>query len=244
MKLTVLIVDDERIARHRLRRLLENEQDIEIIAECADGDTAVRAVREHRPDLVLLDVKMPGMDGFDVLDSLDPKTQPAVVFITAFDRHAVHAFETCALDYLLKPVAAARLSKTLTRVRDHLASPRSLPTSALEPAAAHRFAVRSGQTTTFLNANDVDWIEADGNYAILHVNDRNHLLRQTMAALERQLPAEAFIRVSRSAILRIDRVKELRIEPGGQHVAILKNDQQVAIRRSIREVENRIQAIR
>jgi two-component system LytT family response regulator len=240
MKLRVIISDDERIARQRLQRLLEQEQSIEIVAECADGKSTIDAIRQQVPDLVFLDIKMPGMDGFDVVEALDPEIQPAIVFVTAFDKHAVHAFETCALDYLLKPVAPARLAKTLARVRNHLQSRESMTVAVSREQAAQRFAVRSGQTTSFISPEEIDWIEADGNYAILHVGKRNHLLRETMSALETQLPATAFTRVSRSAILHLNRVKEIRAGPDDQHVAILNDGQQVLITRSIRQITKRL----
>ena len=240
MKLRVIISDDERIARQRLRRLLEQEPAIEIIAECADGKSTIDAVRHQEPNLVFLDIKMPGMDGFDVVEALNPDVQPAIVFVTAFDKHAVHAFETCALDYLLKPVAPARLTKTLDRVRHHLQSREPITVAVSPQQTGQRFAVRSGQTTSLISPQDIDWIEADGNYAILHVGQRNHFLRDTMSALEKELPATAFTRVSRSAILHLDRVKEIRTGPGNQHFAILNDGQQVLIKRSIREITKRL----
>lgn len=244
MNLRVLIVDDERIARQRLRRLLEKEKNVEIVGECADGPSTIRLVHDQKPDLMLLDIKMPGMDGFEVVDALAPGTQPAIVFVTAFDKHAVHAFETCALDYLLKPVDAPRLSKTLNRVRDHLKSRPQVAAEIPRQPAAQRFAVRSGQTTTFVAPHEIDWIEADGNYAILHVDNRNHLLRRTMSALETALSPNLFVRVSRSAILHLNRVKEIRSGQGGQHFAVLKDGGQVPIKRGIREIERRLRSAR
>lgn len=240
MTLSVIISDDERIARQRLRRLLEQEPAVEIVAECADGKSTIDAVRHQEPNLVFLDIKMPGMDGFDVVEALNPDVQPAIVFVTAFDKHAVHAFETCALDYLLKPVAPGRLTKTLARVRQHLQSREPITAAVSPEQTGQRFAVRSGQTTSLISPQDIDWIEADGNYAILHVGQRNHFLRGTMSALEKELPATAFTRVSRSAILHLDRVKEIRTGPGNQHFAILNDGQQVLITRSIREITKRL----
>ena len=185
MKLRTVIVDDEHIARQRLRRLLAREAEIEIIAECGNAAEALAAVEEDSPDLLLLDIQMPGANGFDVVKALDTPPLPAVVFVTAFDQHAVRAFETCALDYLLKPVAPARLAKTLARVRA------SLPQTKMRIAALReadrpeerRFFVRSGARTAFIGPNEIDWIEACGNYAILHVGLRNHFLRETMSAI-------------------------------------------------------------
>jgi two-component system LytT family response regulator len=238
--LRVLIVDDERIARQRLRRLLEKEEHIEVAGECSDGGSVVSAVREHQPDLVLLDIKMPDMNGFDVIHALDPCDQPAVVFVTAFDNHAVHAFETCALDYLLKPVAAARLAKTLIRVRRHLHSTRAASSPPVALGTDRRFSVRCGYRTTFIAPEQIDWIEASGNYAILHVDAQSHLLRETMAHLESVLPSAGFMRVSRSAIIRLSRVKEIQTTPTGHHFAVLRSGGRVCVTKSIREVAARL----
>ena len=243
MNLEVVIVDDERIGRQRLRRLLAKEPEVEVVAECADGSTAVEAVKEHAPDLLFLDIQMPGLDGFQVVDFIAPIAQPAVVFVTAFDKHAVHAFETCAVDYLLKPVEPTRLAKTLQRVRAYLtASPPPIAARILTSATAptQRFTVRSGQRTSFVAPEQIDWIEADGNYAILHVGAQNHLLRETMSALEAQLAAGDFLRVSRSAIVRLERVKEMHAGAGGHHFVLLRDGQRVPVTRSVRDIEARV----
>jgi two-component system LytT family response regulator len=246
MNLRTIIVDDERIARQRLRRLLAREPEVEIIAECADGVSAVEAVKEQAPDLLFLDIQMPGVDGFEVVDAIMPIAQPAIVFITAFDRHAVHAFETCALDYLLKPVEPARLAKTLQRVRAYLmTSPPVSPSRASLPngtTSAQRFGVRSGQRMTFVAPKEIDWIEADGNYAILHVGARNHLLRETMNALEAQLPPNDFVRVSRSAIVRLEKVEGMQVATDGHHFLVLNDGQRVPVTRKIRDIEARIRS--
>jgi two-component system LytT family response regulator len=238
--LRVLIVDDERIARQRLRWLLEKDKNVEVAGECRDGGSVASSVKEHRPDLVLLDIKMPDMNGFDVIQALEACDRPAIVFVTAFDKHAVHAFETCALDYLLKPVAAARLAKTLMRVRHHLRSARSTSSPPLVVSANLRFSVRCGYRTTFIAPEQIDWIEASGNYAILHVNAQNHLLRETMVHLESVLPPAGFMRVSRSAIVRLSRVKEIQTTPRGYHFAVLHSGMRVCVTKSIREVAARL----
>jgi two-component system LytT family response regulator len=238
--LRVLIVDDERIARQRLRRLLEKEEHIEVAGECSDGRSVVNAVREHHPDLVLLDIKMQDMNGFDVIRALDPCEHPAVVFVTAFDNHAVHAFETCALDYLLKPVAAARLARTLIRVRQHLHSIRGASSPPVALGIDRRFSVRCGYRTTFVGPEQIDWIEASGNYAILHVDAQSHLLRETMAHLESVLPPAGFMRVSRSAIIHLSRVKEIQSTSTGHHFAVLRSGMRVCVTKSIREVAARL----
>jgi two-component system, LytTR family, response regulator len=238
--LRVLIVDDERIARQRLRWLLEKEQNVEVTGECRHGGSVLSAVKEHRPDLVLLDIKMPDMTGFDVIRALELRDRPAIVFVTAFDKHAVHAFETCALDYLLKPVAATRLAKTLMRVRQYLRSARSTSSPPLALSANLRFSVRCGYRTTFIALEQVDWIEASGNYAILHVDVQNHLLRETMAHLESVLSPVGFMRVSRSAIVRLSRVKEIQTTSAGHHVAVLHSGMRVCVTKGIREVAARL----
>lgn len=240
MKLRALIVDDERIARQRLRRLLTKEHEVEVVAEGENGAAAVELVCRYSPDVVFLDIQMPGMNGFEVVEFIQPIAQPVIVFVTAYDRHAVHAFETCAVDYLLKPFAPARLRKTIERVRHYLRS--SSSATVADPAAltASRYSVRSGQRTAFIAPEEIDWIEADGNYAVLHVGSKNHLLRETMSNLESQLPVTEFMRVSRSAILRLERVEEIQTTGARHHFAILQNGQRIPLTRSIREVEGRL----
>lgn len=244
-----IIVDDERIARTRLRRLLEKEHGIEIVAECADGTAAVEAVRAHAPDLLLLDVQMPGLDGFGVLEALGSERAPAVVFITAFDQHAIRAFDEHALDYLLKPVSPERFAKMLARVRERLAAKphgHSVPgplrdfLAAQKGARPTRLLVRSGERTVFVSPEEIDWVEAAGNYAVLHLGRQTHILRETMSALEAQLPAESFFRASRSAILNLRHVRELQSVAPGEHVAILHDNTRVTITRPLREVEERL----
>jgi two-component system LytT family response regulator len=200
-------------------------------------------VREHRPDLLFLDINMPEMDGFDVVDQLSPEAQPIVIFVTAYDEHAVRAFDACALDYLLKPVSAERLSRALNRARTRLAIPADAATPEREaPPGATRFVVRSGGRVSFVAADDIDWVEAAGNYAIFHVGKKNHMVRETMNGLEAQLPADRFMRVSRSAIVNLHRVKELSSAPGSD-ATILHDGQRVPFTRSVREIAERLAAM-
>ena len=251
----ILIVDDESLARERLRRLLSTEPDVQIVGECADGPAAVDAVRQHAPDLLLLDVQMPGMDGFETLRALAPTPLPTVVFVTGFDQHAVRAFEARALDYLLKPTTRARLQESLARARERFSVQRASPT--LPPALldllaerenspasprVRRLSVRTGERVIFVATEDIDWVEAAGNYAVLHVGSATHILRETMASLEDQLAPEFFLRVSRSAILNLRRVRELRSVAPGEHVAILLGNQRIPLTRSLREVEDRLRS--
>ncbi|HKP03604.1 MAG TPA: LytTR family DNA-binding domain-containing protein [Chthoniobacterales bacterium] len=242
--LRALIVDDEPLARQRLRRLLAKDPEVKIVGECADGATALKAARSQNPDLLLLDIQMPGMDGFGVVEGLPPGEAPVVVFVTAFDEHAVHAFEACALDYLLKPVSPARLAKALARVRKHLTAMRANPpaqpsedTSTIAP----KFLVRCGQRTSFVSPDEIEWIEADGNYAILHSGGRNHFLRATLSALETQLPTH-FFRASRSAILNLRCVKELQ-SAGGNHFAVMTDDSKAPLTCGVRTVEERLRSL-
>ena len=252
----VIIVDDEELARDRLRHLLSKEKDVNIVAECADGRSAVEAVRTHAPDLLLLDVQMPGMDGFETLHALGTDRLPEVVFVTGFDQHAVKAFEAHALDYLLKPTSRARLADSLTRVREKMTAARttgSLPQALLDLLAeretaaniprVRRLSVRTGERVAFVAIADIDWVEAAGNYAILHVGSATHILRETMGSLEEQLAGESFLRVSRSTILNLRRVKELQSVAPGEHLAILADGQRVSMTRSLREVEERLRAV-
>jgi len=250
MKLRTIIVDDERMARTRLRRMLENDPEVEIAAECADGLAAVSAVRAQAPDLMLLDIQMPGMDGFGVLEALGPDRTPEVVFVTAYDEHAIRAFEEHALDYLMKPVSPERFAKMLARVRERRTHDQRGQESLFELLAQRkadsrgtRLVVRSGERTTFVSPEEIDWVEAAGNYAILHLGKRTHILRETMSALESQLPGEMFCRVSRSSILNLRRVQELQSLSAGDHVAILADGQRIGISRSLREVEERLKHV-
>jgi two-component system LytT family response regulator len=244
VKLRVVIVDDERIARQRLRRMLTNEADVEILAECADGAAALGTIDQDTPDLLLLDIQMPGMDGFDVLEKLGPRTLPLIVFVTAFDEHAIRAFESCALDYLLKPTSPARLHRTLARVREHLALLNATPpTRETSSSPSPRFSVRSGQRTSFIAPEQIDWIEANGNYAVLHVGNQNHFLRKTMSTLESELPASDFLRVSRSAIVHLNRVKEIQAAAGDRHFAVLIDGQRVPVTRSVRKIGTSLRSL-
>jgi two-component system, LytTR family, response regulator len=246
--ISTILVDDERVGRSRLRRLLEKEPDIEILSECGDGTAAFETMREHVPDLLFLDINMPGMDGFDVLEALGPERQPrAVIFVTAYDEHAVRAFEACALDYVLKPVSPDRLAKALTRVRERLRTA-TLPGENPAPVTAtslqaQRFIVRSGGRMNFVAPDEIDWAEAAGNYVILHVGIVNHMIRETMSGMETRLATGAFLRVSRSAIVNLRRVKELYTSPGGDQAAILADGQRINVTRCLREVAERLAAL-
>ena len=258
MKIRAVVADDEPLARARLRALLAKEPDVQLVAECADGDAAVAAVREHRPDVLFLDVQMPGKDGFGVLAALAGDPMPQVVFVTAFDQHALKAFDARAIDYLLKPFKQSRFHEALARVRERVAlTPASgddlarqlrdllaeaRPAAAAAPAPAqtlHRLAVKVNERTLFVRVPDIDYLESAGNYAVLHCGKENHVIRETMATLEAQLPP-GFLRISRSVIVNLDRVKELQSMTAGEHVVVLRDGRTLAMTRGLREVEEKL----
>ena len=247
MKIRVLLVDDEPLARERVRKLLEKEPDIELLGECADGASAVQMIREHAPDLVFLDVQMPELDGFGVLERLGALALPAVVFITAHDQFALKAFEIHAVDYLLKPFDAARFQTTLERVRSILRGKKrgelDVRLAALlaevrpeeKSRALERIAVKSSGRVVFVKVEDIDWIQAADNYVSLHVGTEEHLHRETMATIEGQLPAAKFMRISRSTIVNVDRIKELQPLFHGEYTVLLRNGTRLTLSRSYRD---------
>ena len=244
MTLRVLIVDDEPVARRRLRRLLRDVPDVETAGESGDGRSAVAAIRALAPDVVLLDVQMPEMDGFEVLRALAGEPIPAVVFVTAFDRYALRAFEVHALDYLLKPVSGERLAGAIDRARTRIAERRG---AALDPrvlalltdlAAGRRFLtrlpVKSGGKLIVIALADVDWIQATDNYVTLHAGADRFVAREAMGRLERELDPERFVRIHRSTIVQIDRIKELLPDFHGDFTVVLHNGARVAMSRTYR----------
>jgi two-component system, LytTR family, response regulator len=245
-KLRTLIVDDEPLARGRLRQLLEEEPGVEIIGECEDGVEALEAIRAQRPDLVLLDVQMPELDGFGLLAALEPGAMPAIIFVTAHDQFALRAFEVHALDYLLKPFDAERLQASLKRARawlerrgsDDLGARLSAVLSDLRGGggrAQERLAVRSSGRVVLLKHEEIDWIEASDNYVNLHVGKESHLLRETMNSLEQRLPADRFLRISRSTIVNLDRVRELQPLFHGEYSVILRDGTRLSLSRGYRD---------
>lgn len=239
MKLRVLLVDDEPYARKRLRNLFKDEPDIESIWEGQDGPSAQRLVDEHSPNLLLLDIQMPGQDGFEFLSHLGA-TAPAVVFVTAFPEHALKAFEAQAVDYLMKPVSLERLQRSLARVRLYLHARHSPTESApQEPSAAPltRISVRTGDRVNFIRVEEINWIEADRNYVTVHSGSSHSVIRETLSGMLAQLPQSHFIRVSRSAVVNMRHVLELALLPSGEHTLLLTNGDRIHLTRSIREIE-------
>jgi two-component system, LytTR family, response regulator len=240
-----LIVDDEPLAREGIRLHLAGAPDVEIVGECGDGDSAVAAIRDLAPDLIFLDVHLPGLDGFEILDRVTGPA-PAVVFVTAYDRHAVAAFERHALDYLLKPFDAARFARTLERTRAELARRHRedvgrevlevLRELRVKPSYLERVAVHTAGRYTFLAMEEVDWIEAAGNYLRLHAGGRGHLLRETMSGFESKLDPAQFLRIHRSAIVRIDRIQTVEPLSNQEHTVVLRDGTRLVSSRGYREV--------
>ncbi len=221
----VLVVDDEPLARRGIRQLLARHRDMVVVGECRDGREAARALETLDPDLVFLDVQMPGLDGFGVLGSQPAGRKPAVVFVTAFDEFAVRAFEANAVDYLVKPLAEARFEATLARVRDRLRRTGTAPEEILVPTATGRL---------LLDTREIGWIEARDYYACVHAGAKRYLVRESLRALERELNPAHFLRVHRGAIVRLDQVRELRASTRGL-VAILRDGSSVPVSRRRRE---------
>ena len=248
MTLRVAIVDDEPPARARLRRLLKGQPDIEVVAECGDGAAAVHAIESLQPDLVFLDVQMPELDGFEVLAALELTRLPAVIFVTAFDKYALRAFEVHALDYVVKPVDPERFARALAHARQRIIERRSTDDGmsnlirqlARERAQLERIPVRSEGRVKVIDLGDVDWLSAADNYVTLHVGRHEYLVRDTLAALEARLDANAFVRVHRSSIVRLDRIAELVPDLHGDYRIRLKNGAVVPMSRTYRaRIEDR-----
>jgi len=251
MKIRALIVDDELPARELIAALLRDEPDVEIVGECANGRAAVAAIERLAPDLIFLDVQMPSLDGFGVLAELPVERLPLVVFVTAFDKHAVRAFEVHAFDYLLKPFEYDRLRQSVQRARAQLAqrSPTDYQTRLLglledlqKAQPWSRLAVREAGRIVFVKPDEVDWIEAEGNYLCLHVGKKSYLLRETMHSAEASLAPKQFLRISRSALVNLERVKEWQPLFHGDSVLILENGTRLTVSRVYRENFSRLVA--
>lgn len=224
-----VVVDDEPLARANIVSLLGTDPEISLLAECSAGADAVKVVRELRPSLLFLDVQMPGLDGFGVLESLGADVPPAVVFVTAFDQYALKAFEAEALDYLLKPYDNARFFRALSRAKA------SLTQRPVENRRLERIMVRSAGRISFLTIEEIDWVEAADYYSCLHAGPRTHLLRRSMAELERDLEAERFCRIHRSTIVNLSRVRDLCLDSSGEYEVVLRDETRLKVSRGYRE---------
>jgi len=244
-QLKALIADDEPLARRRLRRLLAEEPGIEVIGECSSAAEARALLESENPDVLFLDVHMPGEDGLELARTLPREGRPAVIFVTAFDQYAVQAFEVHALDYLLKPTSTERLREALGRAREQLRRPHAddldrrlralIEDLSVSKRGFDRIPVRNPGRISFVNSADVHWIEAEGNYVRLHLARERHLVRQKIGTLEKRLDPRRFLRIHRSAIVNLERVKELQRLPGGDYAVLLDSGTRLTMSRSHKE---------
>jgi two-component system LytT family response regulator len=228
--LRILVVDDEAIARRNLVILLSADPDVAAVVECDSGQAAVAEMRRTRPDILFLDVHMPECDGFDVLELMGSDMPAAVIFVTAYDEYALRAFDAGALDYLLKPFDDARFHRALQRAKSRLAHE---PTADRPPLT--QLVVKNRGKTLFLNAADVDWIEAADYYACLHVGNATHILRRSLHALERELDGKTFVRIHRSIIVNRQRVRGLELHSSGEHEVVLQSGVRLSMSRRFRK---------
>jgi two-component system LytT family response regulator len=255
-RIRAIIVDDEPAARRGVRLLLERDHAIEIIGEASTGAEAADLIRREKPDLAFLDVQMPGSDGFEALEKIGAGAAPAVVFVTAYDEHALRAFEVNAVDYLLKPYDDARFGAALQRAKEEVRRRRTdtvnvrltqlldylqqnsgtaAAAQAKEERAGDRILIKSSGEIFFLKAEEIDWIEAEGDYMKFHVNGRTHLMRETMARLEARLDPKRFIRIHRSTIVNIDRLRKLSPSFAGEYAVILHDGTKLKLSRGYHE---------
>ena len=234
-KIRALIVDDEPLARSNVAVLLRRDPQIEIIGECSSGVTAIGEIRISNPDLLFLDVQMPECDGFDVLEMLGKDLPPAVVFVTAYDHYALRAFEAGALDYLLKPFDNARFELALGRAKQRIrASSQNQPGDS-RPNRLERVFIKSAGEVSFVEVSQIDWIESADYYACLHVGAKSHLVRRSMADLEKDLDPTLFCRVHRSSIVNLERVRGLKVGEDGEYEVVLDNGVRVRLSRRHRK---------
>jgi two-component system, LytTR family, response regulator len=234
-----LVVDDESLARRNLTVLLRRDPDIGSVTECGSGLEAIEEIRKSKPDLVFLDVQMPECGGFDVLEMLGSDLPPTIIFVTAYDEYALRAFEAGALDYLLKPFADARFGRALNRAKERLAH---YPPP--QPRGTERLVVRSQGQVLFLSVADIDWVEAAGYYACLHVGSDTHILRRSLSELEQDLGDEKFIRIHRSVIVNLDRIRALELQTSGEYEVELKSKVRLRLSRRYRKrLQDRMDAL-
>ena len=244
-QIRVLIVDDESLARDMIREMLEEDRDVEIVGECLNGKEAVRAIEAYAPDLLFLDVQMPEASGFQVLETFKGGPLPHVIFVTAYDQYAVRAFEVHALDYLLKPFDRERFEASWQRAKEQILKEKNgrldqRILSLLEELKAgsqylERLVIKANGRVFFLDAGDIDWIEAEGNYVSVHSGLKSHLLRETISGLESQLDPKKFRRIHRSAIVQLDKIKELQPWFHGEYRIILHSGAELMLSRNYRE---------
>lgn len=242
--ISVLIVDDESLARDTLRILLEDDADFEVVGECADGLDAVDSIKKQNPDLVFLDVQMPGLTGLEVVAEIGPEAMPTVVFVTAYDEYAVNAFEASAIDYLVKPFSDERFDATLNRIRQTFEKSRAADlesslrtllsktaTEIPQDSGPKRFVVKEHGAIRIVASEDVEWIEAAGDYVILHANNKKHMVRETMSGLEKKLDSQQFVRIHRSTIVNLAFIRELKPYFHGDYIVYLKDGKELKLSR-------------
>jgi two-component system LytT family response regulator len=245
-----LIVDDEPLARRRVREMLLGDAGVEIVGESANGPEAVQAVREGNPDLMFLDVQMPGMDGFEVLNVLRDESLPLIVFITAFDQYALRAFEACAVDYILKPFDRARFERAVEQAKSRIRKERRvdltqhlltlLENLKLQPAYPERMAIKDGARIVYVKTESIDWVEADGNYVRIHTGKGSYHLLSTIGSLEAQLDPKKFRRIHRATIVNIDSIRELQPWFNGCYRVILHSGVELSLSRGYREKQSEL----
>jgi len=245
-KISAIIADDEPLARERVGSLLQDEADVEMVAECADGAQTLKEVQKRQPDLLFLDVQMPRLNGFEVLEALSPGPIPVVIFTTAYDEHAIRAFEFSALDYLLKPFTEARFKIALQRARALLEKIEKGSTDARlkvgqpEGAGGGRIFVRSSERILFLKPGEIDRVEAAGNYVVLHAGKEQHILRETISAMEARLASAGFMRISRSVVVNLGCIREIQPVGSGRYSLLLKNGTRLDMTCSLGELQARL----
>jgi two-component system, LytTR family, response regulator len=226
-KIRVLIIDADRLARKRVREMLSDDPEVEIVGECETGQEALVSIRTMSPDLLILDIHLPEIDGFSLLESLPNDRIPAVIFVTAFDRYALRAFEVSALDYLLKPFGPDRFRKAMRRAKAQIRKEKG----TVEKKDPGRIAIRTGKKVFFLKSDEIDWIEAEGNSVRLHTGTQSHVIRASISSLETELDPEKFVRIHRSTIVNVDRVRWLEPSTHGNYRVILHDGTQLILRR-------------
>ena len=245
MSIRTIIVDDVELARERIKILL-GDADLEIVAECANGREAIKALSSLRPQLIFLDIQMPKISGFEVVETIGVEEMPAVIFVTAYDEFAIRAFEINAIDYLLKPFDEARLKKAVARARREIEQQtlageteeklrRLLKEVRTEPKYLKRIPVKSARATTLVLTEEIDWINAAGHYLELHAGGEKHLIREQLSRLEAKLDPEKFVRIHRSTIVNLDSIKSLHPLFNGDHIIVLKNGRELNSSRTYHE---------
>lgn len=244
-RLRAIVVDDELLARQIIREMLSGDAEVEVVAECVNGHDAIEAIQTHQPDLLFLDIQMPEVAGFEVLEALKGERLPIVIFVTAYDQYAVRAFDYHALDYLLKPFDRERFESAVARAKTQTRRERNgeldrrildlLEALKAEAKYVERLVIKNGGRVFFLETDEISWVEAEGNYVRLHTDKKSHLLRETIGSLEEQLDPKKFLRVHRSTIVKIDSIQELQPWFHGEYHIILHNGTKLTLSRNYRE---------